>query len=166
MEATKTEIDRLLERSGIAPLEIHGTDSSAAARGGREGNLCIVRSDGRDIAVLTVGNGRADGPVPHNLAEALAIVQMLRAKAAIPDDASFEHMLGDLLVKATKLFEESGATKFELGSLRLHPTSYHAGSATLIHDKPLHVGARLEPDSHDRRAVFDHRHGDSIKNPK
>ncbi len=166
MKATATEIERLLERSGIAPLGVGGTNAAEAARGGREANLCILRTDGRDVVVFTIGSARAEGTPPRDLTEALAIVQSLRTQAAVPDDASFEHMLGDLLVKATKVYEESGATKFELASLHLHPTSYHVGKATLIHEKPLHLTARLDPHSHDNRAVFDHRHGDSLKNPK
>ena len=166
MKATAIEIARLLERNGIAPIAAEGTNAREAARGGREGNLCILHTGDRDLAVFTIGEHRAEGAPPHDFAEALPMIEQLRAEGGVPNDASFEHMLADLLVKATKLYEESGATKFELASLHLHPTSYHIGEATLIHDKPLHVTARLEPHSHDRRAVFDHRHGDALKNPK
>jgi len=166
MRATDNEIARLLARYGIAPLAVRGSDSMKAARRGRMANLLIAREENAEILTLTVGGKRTRSNRPHDLAEARAIVVALRSAAALPDDPSFEHMLADLLVKAAKLFEETGATRFELSSLRLHPTSYHIGKATLLHDKPLHIKARLEPDSHDRRAVFDHRHGDSTKNPK
>lgn len=166
MRATDDEIARLLARYEIAPVAVRGSDSMKAARGGRIANLCIDREDHAERLILTVGRKEVGGDPPHDLTEARAIVGELRSEAAIPDDPSFEHMLADLLVKAVKLFEETQATRFELSSLRLHPTSYHIGKATLLHDKPLRVKARLGPDSHDRRAVFDHRHGDSIKNPK
>jgi hypothetical protein len=166
MRATDDEIARLLARYKIAPLAVRGSDSMKASRGGRMANLCIAREDGAERLILTVAGKRADGNLPHDLAGARAIVGTLRSEAALPDDPSFEEMLADLLVKAAKLFEETGATRFELSSLRLHPTSYHIGKVTLLHDKPLHVKARLEPDSHDRRAVFDHRHGDSTRFPK
>jgi hypothetical protein len=87
-------------------------------------------------------------------------------RVAISDDRGFEHMLADLLLKITKLFDQCGATRLELSPLRLHATSYHIEKAAPLHEKPLRITTRLEPDSHDRRAVFDHRHGDSIKNPK
>ena len=166
MKATNGEIEQLLARHGIAPLAMRGSDSMEAARGGRAASLCIAREGNAEILTVTVGGKRAGGNPPHGIAEARAIVEALRSEAALPNDRSFEHMLADLLVKAAKIFEETGATKFEMSSIRLHPTSYHIGEATLIHDKPLHVKARLESDSHDRHAVFNHRHGDSTKFPK
>jgi hypothetical protein len=166
MKATDAEIERLLARHGIAALGIRGGDSIEASRGGWAANLCITHSGGSDTLALTISGVRAEGHPPHDLADALSIVSTLRSQAAVPDDPSFEHMLADLLVKAAKVFEETEATKFELSSLRLHPTSYHIGKATLLHDKALHVKARLKPDTHDRHAVFSHRHGDSTEFPK
>jgi hypothetical protein len=166
MKATDKELARLLARYEIAPLAARGSDSMKASRGGRVADLLIAREEDAEMLTLTVGEKRTRSNLPHDLAEARAIVGTLRSEAALPNDPSFEHMLADLLMKAARLFEETGATRFELSSIRLHPTSYHVGKATLLHEKVLHVKARLKPDSHDRRAVFDHRHGDSIKNPK
>jgi hypothetical protein len=84
----------------------------------------------------------------------------------LPRDASFHHMLAEPLLRASKLFEDARATKLEFSLLRLHPSTYHIGAVALLAGKPLHVEARLEPDSHDRRAVFHHRHGDSTINPR
>jgi hypothetical protein len=166
MRATDDEIARLLMRYKIGPLTVRGSNSRKAAEGGRMADLCIFRENGAERLTVTVGGKRAGGDLPRGLTEARAIVAELRSEAALPNDPSFEHMLADLLVKSAKLFEESAATRFELSRVRLHPTSYYIGKATLLHQKPLHVKTRLEPDSHDRRAVFNHRHGDSTKFPK
>jgi len=128
--------------------------------------LSIDRQDGEEMLELAVGEHDVKSRAPHSDEEARKIVGLLRAQHAIPDDHSFEHMLADLLLKITKLFDECGATRLELAPLHLHATSYYIEKALLLHEKPLRITARLEPDSHDRRAVFDHRHGDSIKNPK
>ncbi len=166
MNAKKEEIEILLACHGLASPAVGGTGSAAAATGGRIADLTIERTAEGPQLGLAVDGGRSDAPLPHERQAALAIVADLRAKARLPDDASFEHMLADLLVKAAKLFEDSGATKLEFASLHLHPSSYHIGEVTLLHDKPLHLTPRLAGDSHDRRAIFDHRHGDSTKFPK
>ena len=166
MRATDDEVAELLARYEIRPLAVHGSDSMRAAQGGRISNLCIVRKNDGGTLTVMIGDKSATADLPRGLTGACRIVERLRSQAALPNDPSLEHMLADLLVKAARLFEETGATRFELSSLRLHPASYHIGKATLLHEKPLHVKERLEPDSHDRRAIFDHRHGDSTRFPK
>ena len=166
MKATDEQIRILLQRHGIAPLAVSGSDSAQAARGGRLGRLRLLRENGRTVLELTVGGVSTVAPPPGEPAEALAILRPLQSAHALPADESFARMLGDLLVKSAALFEDSAAVELDFSSLRLHPASYHIGSAELVTDKPLHLKARMEPDSHDRRAVFDHRHGDALKNPK
>lgn len=166
MNATKKDIEILLARHGIASPEVGGADVAAAAHGGRIGHLTIERAGAAAHLAIEVGGGRCEAPAPHDAAEAMAIVHRLREDARFPDDHSFEHMLADLLLKASELFEDSGATHLEFASLHLHPTAYHIGAVTLLLDKPLHLKPRLDHDSHDRRAIFDHRHGDSTEFPK
>ncbi len=164
-KATPAQIERLFRNYGIA-VGAAGSDSRKAAHGGRLARLSIDRQDGDDALVLAVGEHEVKTRAPHSDEEARKIVALLRAQHAISDDHSFEYMLADLLLRITKLFDECGATRLELSSLHLHATSYYIEKALLLHEKPLRITERLEPDSHDRRAVFDHRHGDSIKNPK
>jgi hypothetical protein len=167
MKATETEIERLLASHGIASLGTGGGDSAEAARGGRIAELRIERRDDTEsILTVTIGSHFVESRPPHDDAEAQSIIASLRSQGAIPDDASFEHMLADLLIKAAKMFEDCEATSLEFRPLHLHPASYHIGKATLIHGKALKTKARLQPDSHDRHAVFDHRHGDSTKFPR
>jgi hypothetical protein len=66
----------------------------------------------------------------------------------LPHDPSFERMLAELLLRASKLFENAHATKLEFSFV-----TYHIGEVTLLTDKPLHAEAR-------------HRHGDSTTNPR
>jgi hypothetical protein len=165
MKATRPQIERLFRSYGIA-VGGAGSDSRKAAQGGRVARLSIHRRDGDEMLTLAIGEHQVNSAAPHNDEAARAIVSLLRAQHAISDDHSFEHMLADLLLKITRLFDECGATRLQLSPLRLHATSYHIDKAALLHEKPLRITTRLEPDSHDRRAVFDHRHGDSIKNPK
>ncbi len=166
MNATKQDIEILLARHGIASPQVGGADVAAAAHGGRIGHLTIERAGATAHLVFEVGSGRCEAPAPHDAAEAMAIVQRLREDARFPDERSFEHMLADLVRKATELFEDSGATRLEFASLHLHPTAYHIGEVTLLVDKPLHLKPRLDSDTHDRHAIFDHRHGDSTEFPK
>lgn len=166
MEATREEIDILLACHGLSSPAVAGTDSAAAATGGRVADLQIERTGDGAQMHLQVGEGRCDAPAPRDRDAALAIAETLRADARLPHDASFEHMLADLFYKASKMFADSGATRLAFSPLHLHPASYHIGHVTLLHEKPLHLTPRLEHDSHDRHAVFDHRHGDSTKFPK
>jgi len=166
MNAKPEEIEILLACHGLASPVVHGSDCAAAATGGRVANLTIERTDDGPHLRITVGDYRCDAPAPRERQAALAVVADLRAQGSLPGDVSFEHMLAGLLLKAAKLFDDSGATKVEFASLHLHPSSYHIGDVTIVHDKPLHLTPRLEPDSHDRRASFDHRHGDSTTFPK
>lgn len=166
MKATDVEVARLLESHGIAPVTTGGTDTLEASRGGRVGSIAVAPRDAGDVMLVTVEGKSAEGAPPQSQAEALEIVAELRSEGAIAGDASSEHMLADLLVKTAKLYRDTGATLLELSELHLHPTAYHIGAVKLLHDKPLHTKPRLEPDSHDRWAAFDHRHGDSTKFPK
>lgn len=166
MKATQKEIEELLASHKISPVEIAGTSSAQAAGGGRPASLSIVRREEGAVLSFTIGDVLAQSLPPRDISEARRIVSKLRAEARLPEDASFEHMLAELLVRISDMFEDSGATKLEFESLRLHPSSYHIGKVTLLHDKPLHLKARLEPDSHDRGAVFSHRHGDRTRFPK
>jgi hypothetical protein len=167
MKATKAEIERLLASHGIAPLLVSGSDSAKAAQGGRIAQLRIEQDEDRpSLLTIAIAGHSAQSPVPHDLGDARAVVASLRAQGALPSDSSFEHMLADLLLKASRLFEDSEASRLAFSRVHLHPSSYHVEEVELIHEKPLHTEARLAPDSHDRRAVFDHRHGDSTEFPK
>jgi hypothetical protein len=165
MKATRAQTKQLLQRYGIA-VGLGGSDSRKAARGGRVGRLSIERQDDIEMLTIVVGEHQLKSGAPRDVDDARRIVGLMRAQRTLSEDQSFERMLAHLLLKATKLFDECGATRLEFSPLHLHPTSYHIEKVILLHEKPLRITPRLEPDSHDRRAVFDHRHGDSIKNPK
>jgi hypothetical protein len=166
VKATVDQIERLLARHKIASTKVEGSDSAASAHGGWRADLTIQRRPPHDIVILDVGNATLERSRPTDETSARKIVAEIRIAARLPHDPSFEHMLAELLLRASNLFEDVHATTLEFSSLRLHSSTYHIGEVTLLTDKPPHVAARLEPDSHDRRAVFDHRHGDSTTNPR
>lgn len=166
MKAAPEQVEELLARHRIASTRSDGTDSVAAAHGGRLAKLWIVRRGEDAILTLGIGNANFERVAPEDEASARDIVRDIRELARLPHDVSFEHMFAELLLRASKLFEDAQAQRLEFSSLRLHPNSYHIGEVTLLLDKPLHLRPRLEPHSHDRRAVFDHRHGDAIDNPR
>jgi hypothetical protein len=147
MKATDVEVARLLESHGIDPVAIGGNDTLLASRGGRVGSVVVAPRDSGDVMVVTVEGKSAQGVPPQTQAEALALVATLRGEGAIAGDTSSEHMLADLLVKTAKLYHDTDATLLEFRDLHLHPTAYHIGAVTLLHDKPLHTKARLESDS-------------------
>jgi hypothetical protein len=148
MKATRPQIERLFRNYGIA-VGAAGSDSRKAAQGGRVARLSIHRQDGDEMLTLAVGGHEVKSQLPHSDEDARRVVALLLAQHAISDDHSFEHMLADLLLKITKLFDECGATRLELSPLHLHATSYHIEKAALLHEKPLRITRRLEPDSHD-----------------
>lgn len=166
MKATDAQVGQLMERYGLAPPSIGGSDSLAASQGGYIGLLRLLRDDAGAKLEFTVGRTRVTATPPQRLDEAQRIVAELRSKAALPHDPSFEHMLAGLLLKATTLFDQCAASCFELRSLRLHPTSYHIGGATLVHSKPIHVKAPLDRKSRQVRSVFSVRHGESMRPPR
>ncbi len=167
IKATNKELDRLFATHGLAPLEAEGSDSAQASRGGRIAAAFFERrSDLSAALTASVGDHRVQSDLPSDLEDARKIVASLKRQGAIPSDASFENMVADLLLRASALFDESGASSLELAPVHLHPSSYHIGGAVLLHDKPLHTKERLSHDAHDRHAVFNHRHGDSTEFPK
>ena len=166
MRASDAQLAQLLERYGLAPPAIGGSDSLAASRGGHIGLLRLLRDDAGAKLEFTLGRTRVTAEPPHSFEEAKQIVDQVRSEAALPHDSSFEHMVAGLLLKATTLFEECTASCFELRSLHLHPTSYHIGGATLIHPKPIRVKAPLDGKSREVRSVFSVRPGASMRPPR
>lgn len=166
MKATDAQVAQLLERYGLAPPAIGGSDSLAASKGGHIGLLRLFRDDAGAKLEFTLGRTRVTAEPPHNLDQAAIIVGDVRSKAAFAHDPSFEHMIAGLLLKATTLFDQCAASCLELRSLHLHPTSYHIGGATLVHSKPIRVKAPLDGKSRDVRSIFSVRHGASMRPPR
>lgn len=166
MKASDAKVKQLLERYGLAPPAVGGSDSLAASHGGRVGLLRLLRNDAGARLEFTLGRTRVTAEPPHSVDEAEVIVGELRSKAALPNDPSFEHMVAGLLLKATTLFDDCAASCFELRSLHLHPTSYHIGGATLVHPKPIRVKAPLDGKSREVWSVFSVRHGGSMRPPR
>jgi hypothetical protein len=162
----RREIDDLLARHGIAALTSSGTDSQASARGGVVATVDIVPNDAAPFMRVSIGGIAATGHCPLDHVRAAAIVRALRKSCHMPSDASFDHMLANLLVKLSGLYVDSGAKKMSISDLHLHPTSYHIGQLSIDRATRGHLIPRLDPDSHDRHAVFAHRHGDSTEFPK
>jgi hypothetical protein len=77
-----------------------------------------------------------------------------------------ERMLAHLLVKISRMFRDCGADSLVFEAIHLHKSAYQIGKVRLASATPIHVKARLAHDTHDRHAIFDHRHGDSVEFPK
>jgi hypothetical protein len=166
LKVRRSEIDNLLARHGIAPLTAGGTDSQAAASGGRIANVHIARRGQGTIMSVTIDGVLATSACPLDLEHAKLVVQAFREHHLLPADASFEHMLADLLVKMSAAYVDGGAEELEFEAVHLHPTSYHIGRVNLQSATRVNATSRLAPDSHDRHAVFSHRHGDDAKFPR
>jgi len=69
---------------------------------------------------------------------------LTRDRRLVPDDGNFERMFADLLVKMSNAYAASGSESMEFETVR----------------------ARFASESHDRRAVFARRHGNSTRFPK
>src|SRR5579871_859487 len=131
MKANDTQLALLLDRYGLAPTAIGGSDSFTASQGGHIGLLRLLRNDAGAKLEFTLGRTRVAAEPTRTFDRAEKIAHEVISKAGLANDPSFEHMLAGLFVKATALFEECAASRFELRCLHLHPTSYHIGAATL-----------------------------------
>ena len=165
MKLTRSELDELMARHGLAPLIPGGTDASEAARGGILATVDIAPGE---VALMRVGieGVTATGRCPLDFVHASGIVEEFREGRLLPHDTSFQHMFAHLLMKLSELYVASGANMLSISELHLHPASYHIEDLAIDGAGPRRLARRLEPDSHDRRAVFSHRHGDSVKFPK
>lgn len=155
----RADIDRLLERHGIASTLAEGTDTQAAATGGRVATIAVSRSEERTVISLTIGEVRMEGPIPLDATQARSMVERLQSHQKLPaKDPSFDRMVIDLLLKISEMYAESGAHSLTFESVHLHPTSYHIGSVAMQCETPLHVKPRRESEGVDRRATFTQRH--------
>jgi hypothetical protein len=164
--AGHAEINELLARHGIAQPLIQGTSSRAAAEGGRIASIHVWRHEEGAKLSLTLQGVRAEVACPLDETHALALVESFRDSKLLPGDKSFEHMLAHLLMKIAAMYAESGAATLTMERVHLHPASYSVGAVTLTREKRETVEHRLDPDSHDRHAVFSHRHGSDQKFPR
>ncbi len=155
----QTDIDRLLERHGIASTAVEGSDTQAAATGGRVATIAVARIDDRSVISLTIGQTRLEGPIPLDAAQARTMVEGLKMHQQLPGkDPSFERMVIDLLLKISEMYVESGAHSLLFESLHLHPASYHIGHVIMRCETPVHVKPRRESEGSDRRVTFTQRH--------
>jgi len=156
---SRADIDRLLRRHGIASTAVKGSDTEAAAKGGRIASIAVARNDGRDVLSLTMGETRMEASCPLDEGRASSLVHSLQEQKKLPaDDGSFVRMLVDLLVKVSQMYAESEAYSLTLDSVHLHPDSYHIGRVVMLRETPLHVAPRRESEGKDRRATFSQRH--------
>ena len=165
MKINQVEVDRLLARHGIAS-GIGGSGSKAAATGGRIATVTVTHHGDEDVLCLMINEIHSDERCPLDETRALALVKEFQAKHAVPNDESFEHMLAKLLVKISAVYEDSGAGLLVFEGIHLHPSAYYVGDVSMYSDHPEHTPARLDSDSHDRRAAFSHRHGERVGFPK
>ena len=160
------EIERLLARHGIAGPEVAGSDSREAAIGGRLAQIHFAKHEDGTVATVTIAGIQSTAKCPLDHAGALALAGRLQERHAIGSDGSSAHLLANLLVKLSEAFADSAAEAAIFEDVHLHQASYHIDRVILKHAEPLRFEPRLAPDSHDRHAVFSHRHGDSTEFPK
>jgi hypothetical protein len=167
VELTKREIDELLARHRLSPTQASGSDSMAAARGGIIGSVDIGLADGRQpVMHVAIGRSSVAGRCPLERMHAQSLVAAFRRKGLLPEDPSFEHMVANLLERICQMYFDARLESLSIGELRLHPTAYHLGRIVAHRTSDFRAKPRLDPDSHDKRAVFAHRHGDDVRFPK
>ncbi|HTX60525.1 MAG TPA: hypothetical protein VMH02_12725 [Verrucomicrobiae bacterium] len=162
-ELDEATIDRLLARYGLRPLEAQGTDTLAAAAGGTVATIRIARRDDADILQFETGAAESSAPLPLTEERALELAQSVRTHGR---DARFSHMVAHLLLGACRMYADTQASLLVFEDVHLHPWAYHIGRVALTTAHAPELVARLAPDSHDRGAVFAHRHGESTAFPK
>jgi hypothetical protein len=97
-----------------------------------------IAEDAREIA----GYG-ADG-----------LVDQLREKFAIPGDTRTKHTLAHLVTKCARLFLETGIDDLRIETAYLTRVGYRVQRVSMRSTKPIKAHPRLDPDAHDRHAVF------------
>jgi hypothetical protein len=154
-------VGELLARHGIASPTEH-----SPGEGGRIAGVLVVKDGAGAILTATIGNVSASGTCPIEEADALQLVRSFRGRGLPAADPALERMFAHLLLKISALFFDCAAEVVEFDSVHLHQSAYQIGKVRISGAPPLHVKARLAHDTHDRHAIFDHRHGDSITFPK
>jgi len=155
----RADVDRLLERHGIASTAIQGTDTQAAASGGRVATITASRPEDGSLMTVTIGETRAEGPIPLDETHARSMIDVLQSHQQLPaKDPSFDRMVIDLLLKISEMYVQSRAHSLVFESVHLHPASYHVGRVVMRCEAPLHVKPRRETNGNDRRVTFTQRH--------
>jgi hypothetical protein len=167
VELGKEEIDELLARHRLHPNQTSGSASKAAAEGGVLASVYVGLADGKQpVMHLAVGRSSVASRCPLDHIHAQSLVAAFRRKGLLPEHPSFEHMLVNLLARISEMYFDGHLETLSIGELRLHQAAYHLGRIVAHRSSGFRLKPRLEPNSHDRRAVFTHRHGDDVRFPK
>lgn len=164
IDITASEIDELFKRHGIVPVasDHEGINSS----GGIVTNIYIARGSEGPYMTVMINDITVIEPCPLDEAHARSLVERFRTHGMPAHDTRVEHMFANLLLKLSKLFTECEAVTVRCDLVHMHPTAYHIGKAHITLGAPLSQKDRLAKHSHDSKAVFAHRHGDSTEFPR
>lgn len=96
-------------------------------------------------------------PCPLTTEDAASIVNALHERHLIPGHAHEGHTLEHLLLRCSELFVAEDLESLSLAPVYLRENDYRVAHAEMAHKGPVEAKARLDPDAHDKSAVFDYR---------
>lgn len=142
---------RLPARQVTEILRCH--DFGVADKATPRGNLTVLGFDdparGRSI-VLRCGAREAQRSSPLEEFQAEAMLAELGHDAA--HDEKQRRTLAHLLVKASRMYEETGIDRFELGLVFVHRDTYTVGHAAIWSTHKPKLERRLAPHAHDDKS--------------
>lgn len=102
---------------------------------------------------LKISGKRSSRVVPVSECEAESLVAEFHAENLLPDDTKADRTLVHLLVKCSKLYQDSGISELHL-VLFVTPQGYRTHAVYMLRTRHVAVRRRLSPDSRDTGAVF------------
>ncbi|MGZ3496318.1 MAG: hypothetical protein ACXWNK_06755 [Vulcanimicrobiaceae bacterium] len=109
------------------------------------------------VVVLHSARASVSHTCPLTMFEGLRMVDALREAHVVPDDDAFRGMLVHLLGRSAKLYARSGIDSFTFDPVYLTRRGYRIGAARMLRTQKVRVKKRLQPDAHDRKALFEYR---------
>lgn len=102
---------------------------------------------------LKVSGKRSARMVPVTEFEAETLVAEFHAEQLLAVDAKTDRTLVHLLMKCSKLYQDSGISELHL-VLYVTPQGYRTHAVYMLRTRNVAIRRRLAPDSHDAGAVF------------
>jgi hypothetical protein len=166
MTMAANHIENVLKRHGIhVPVTDERFSSHADLERGMR--LRIECTDDEEHGKrITLGCGRFEStrPCPLTTFGAKSMADDLAEQHLIPKHGQERATLVHLLLRCSALFLDEELDHFTLSPLYLRENDYRVGSVGMTHSGPIGQRPRLEPDAHDKGAVFAYRRTARQKN--
>lgn len=159
MKLSANAVATLLAKYHIQPpvTDERFLEHADVTRGTQLSLLCFEGKDSRKRLAVGWNRMRWLHECPISEDDAAQTLRELHAAGAVPAAYQEQHTLQHLLVRCSHLYLDEGLLRLRLAPVYLRENGYRIGSAWMWSKSPVTVPRRLEPDAHDKAAVFAHR---------